>query len=148
MTSFKHLKPPSPRNSAMTHPAVWYLSNVGLNASHIVSRFSLSIGMAVECFKVGIMVVRNLTALMVRTSAQTTIRRYFGSKDKGYLSFDGSSTVLLGLRVVFPTNASGFGTYIRNAVRTSDEVTGQFEITLASKALLKFSIRRISKHGF
>jgi len=74
MTSFKHLKPPSPRNSAMTHPAAWYLSNVGLDASHIVSRFSFSIGMAVECFKVGMVVVRNFTVLTIRTSAQTTIR--------------------------------------------------------------------------
>ena len=121
----------------MTHPAAWCLSNVGLNASHMVSRFSLSIGVAVECFKVGIVVVRNLTVLMVRMSAQTTILRYFGSIDTGYLSFDGSSTVLLGLRVGFPANASGFGLYIRNAVRTSDEVTGQFEMR---KALLKFRV--------
>ena len=112
MTSLKHLKPPSPQNSAMTHPAAWYLTSVGLNASHIVSLFSSSIGVAVECFNVGIVVVKNFTVLIVTTSAQTTIRRYFGSKDTGYLSFDGSSTVLLGLRVVFPTNASGFGPYI------------------------------------
>ena len=70
----------------------------------------------------------------------STVLRYFGSIDTGYLSFDGSSTVLLGLRVVCPTNASGFGPYIRNAVKTSDEVTGQFEIILASKALLKFHV--------
>jgi len=82
------------------------------HASHIVSRFSFSIGVAVECFKVGIVVVKNFTVFIVRMSAQTTIRQYFGSKDTGYLSFDGSSTVLLGLRVVFPTNASGFGPYI------------------------------------
>jgi len=58
--------------------------------------------------------------------------------DTGYLPFDGSSTVLLGRRVVLPTIASGFGPYIRSAVRTSDDVTGQFEMTLVSRALLRF----------
>jgi len=73
-------------------------------------------------------------------SEQTTIFRYLGSTDKGYLSFDGSSTGLLGRRVVFPTNASEFGPYIRSAVRTSDDITGQFKITLASKAILRLRV--------
>jgi len=68
------------------------------------------------------------------------VRTYDKPSVLGYLSFDGSSTVLLGHRVVFPTNASGFGPYIRSAVRTSDGVTGQFKITLASKAPLKFRV--------
>ena len=84
--------------------------------------------------------MRNLTVLMVRMSDHTTILRYSGSTDTGYLSFDGSSTVSLGRRVVFPTIAFGLGPYIRSAVRTSDDVTGQFKITLASKTLLKFRV--------
>jgi len=73
MTSFKHLNSPPPRDSEMTHPAAWYLSNVGLSVSHTVSRFSFAIGVAVECFNVGMVVVRNLIVLIVRMSEQTTI---------------------------------------------------------------------------
>ena len=56
------------------------------------------------------------------------------------LLFEGNVTSVLGLLVVFPAMASGFGPQIFYAVTTSLDVMVQLLITLFSSALLKLRL--------
>ena len=94
-----------------------------------------SMAVIVECLIVGIIAVMNFKPSTVSTSTQMHIRRYFGSIDeKG--GGDGSSTSLLGRRVVFPASAAVCGPYIFDAISMSCGRTGQLRMTLLSTAHL------------
>ena len=96
---------------------------------------AVSIAVIVECLIVGIIVVISFSPSTVSISAQMHIRRYFGSIDeKG--GGDGSSTSLLGRRVVFPASEAVYGPYIFDAISMSCDRTGQSRITLLSTAHL------------
>ena len=92
---------------------------------------AVSIAVIVECLIVGIIVVINFNPSTVSKSAQMHIRRYFGSID-GKGGGDGSSTSVLGRRIVFPASEAVCGPYIFDAISMSCDRTGQSSITLLS----------------
>ena len=82
-------------------------------AFHIEVLSPLFSTVAVECFIVGTTVVKNFIPFIVRTSAQRHIALYLMSIEMGHtLLFEGNVTSVLGLLVVFPAMASGFGPQI------------------------------------